>query len=418
MPLKLPPALRSRNYRLFFAGQGISLIGTWMTQVSTVWLVYQLTNSALMLGIVGFISQIAGFFFTPFGGVIADTWNRRTLLIITQVLAMLESLALAGLTLTHNINIWLIISLSFFQGLINAIDAPARQTFVKDMIERRDDLASAIALNSSLVNGGRLIGPAIAGIVIARVGAGYCFLIDGISYIAVIVGLLLMRFSRKQPQVLTAMNPLQSIKEGFVYAFEFLPLRSILLLMTMFSLMVMPYSTLLPIFAIQILHGDAHTLGFLMSASGVGALMGGIYMITRNSVLGLGKVIAYAPLVSGLGLIIFAFSKILWLSVLTCMLIGLGSILQIASSNTVIQTIVDDDKRGRVLSIFTMSFLGVVPFGCLLDGALAHYIGAPNTFIFNGIICLLGSIIFTKQLPAIRRLVRPIYLKEGILEST
>jgi MFS family permease len=411
MPLTLPNALRSRNYRLFFFGQGISLIGTWMTQVSTVWLVYQLTNSALMLGVVGFIGQIASFLFGPFGGVIVDRWNRRTLLIITQVLAMIESLSLAGLALTGVINIELIISLSFLQGLINAVDAPARQTFVKDMIERPDDLPSAIALNSSLINGARLVGPAIAGVVIARMGTGYCFLIDGISYIAVIIGLLLMRFSHKIPQFTTSsMKPLQRIKEGFVYAFDFLPIRSILLLMVMFSLMVMPYSTLMPIFAIHILHGDAHTLGFLMAASGLGALAGGIYMITRNSVIGLGKVISYAPVICGIGLIIFALSKVLWLSVLMIMLVGLGSILQIASSNTVIQTIVDNDKRGRVMSIFTMSFLGMIPFGNLLDGILANYLGAPNTFIFNGIVCLLGAFLFAKQLPTLKRLARPIYV--------
>ena len=415
MKLRLPPALRSRNYRLFFTGQSISLIGTWMTQVATIWLVYQLTNSALMLGIVGFIGQIASFFFAPFGGIIVERWNRRNLLVITQVLAMIQSLVLAALVLHGSIHIWLIIGLSFFQGLINAVDAPTRQTFVKEMVTRPDDLANAIALNSSLINGARLVGPAIAGVVIARVGAGYCFLIDGISYIAVIIGLLLMRFKPQPPRDLPPFKPLQSIKEGFVYAYEFLPIRSILLLMVMCSLMVMPYTILIPIFAIKILHGDAHTLGFLMAASGVGALIGGIYMITRQTVLGLGKVLTYAPIICGIGLISFALSKVLWLSSLTIMIVGLGSILLIASSNTIIQTIVDDDKRGRVLSIFTMSFLGMTPFGNLLAGALANWLGAPITLILNGIVCFFGAVLFARQLPTLKRLVRPIYVRDGIL---
>ncbi|MBV9385814.1 MAG: MFS transporter [Chroococcidiopsidaceae cyanobacterium CP_BM_ER_R8_30] len=410
----LPSALKSRNYRLFFGGQGISLIGTWMTQLATVWLVYQLTNSAFMLGIVGFTSQIPSFVLAPFGGVVIDRWNTHRILVTTQTLAMIQSLALAVLALTHVINIWQIIGLSLFQGLINAIDAPARQTFVKEMVDRKEDLSSAIALNSSLVNGGRLIGPAIAGIVIARVGSGYCFLIDGLSYIAVIAALLAMRLRSKQEIVQTA-NPWERVKEGFSYAFGFSPIRSILLLLALFSLMAMPYITLMPIFATKVLHGGAHTLGFLMAASGVGALCGGIYLSTRKTVLGLGKVIASAPAICGVGMIIFALSHFLWLSLLTSLLIGLGSILAIASSNTVIQTIVEDDKRGRVMSLFTMSFLGMVPFGNLFAGSLASKIGAPSTFIIGGGFCILGSLLFRTQLPQIRILVKPIYTKAGIL---
>ena len=317
------PALRSRNYRLFFSGQGISVIGTWMTQVSTVWLVYQLTNSPLMLGLTGFIGQIPSFVLTPFGGVIVERVNRRRLLVITQILAMIQSLTLAGLTLTGNINIWLILGLGFFQGLINAVDAPARNIFVKDIIERPDDLASAIALNSSLITGARLIGPAIAGVIIARVGAGYCFLIDGISYIAVIAGLLLMHFQPFHP-VTTSIKPLQQIKEGFIYAFNFLPIRSILLLMMTFSLMAMPYATLVPVFATKVLRGDAHTLGFLMAASGVGSLTGAVYLATRKTVIGLGKIIAYAPAISGIGLILFGLSRSFWFSMVSVVFVGLG----------------------------------------------------------------------------------------------
>ena len=410
------PALRSRNYRLFFAGQGISLIGTWMTQLSTVWIVYQLTNSALMLGLVGFASQIPSFVLAPIGGLIADRYNRHRLLMITQVLAMIQSLALAIFTLTGTINISLLLGLGFVQGLINVVDAPVRQTFVNDMIERPEDLMSAIALNSSMFTGARLIGPAIAGVIIAQVGAGYCFLIDGFSYIAVIIGLLLMHLKPQAP-VLNTMNPLQRLQEGFQYAFYSLPIRSILMMMSLFSLMVVSGSTLMPIFATQILHGDAHTLGFLLTASGVGALSGGLYMNTRSTVLGLGKVVAYAPILCGVGLIVFALSPTIWLSIPAIVLVGLGSILHLSGGNTILQTIVEDDKRGRIMSLFTMSVLGVAPFGSLLAGSLANAIGAPNTLIFNGIICVIGGFLFTRQLPMLKRLVHPIYLAKKILPA-
>ena len=410
------PALKSRNYQLFFAGQGISLIGTWMTQVATIWLVYQLTNSALLLGVVGFIGQIPSLFLSPFGGVLVDRWNTRKILVTTQVLAMIQSLALAVLALTHTISIGHIIFLSLFQGVINALDAPARQTFVPEMIERKADLASAIALNSSLVNGGRLVGPAIAGVIIARVGASYCFLIDGLSYIAVIAALLAMRLKSK-PKTIPTGSAIERVKAGFVYAFGFPPIRAILQLLALFSLVAMPYVTLLPIFATKILKGDAHTLGFIMAASGIGALFGGAYLSTRKSVVGLGNVIALAPAVSGVGIVAFGVSRTLWFSLLMCFVIGLGSILLISSSNILIQTLVEDDKRGRVMSIFTMSFLGIVPFGNLLTGISADRIGATNTLVVGGALSIAATIIFSQQLPTLRRIVRPVYQKIGILPS-
>ena len=409
------PALRSRNYRLFFGGQGLSLIGTWMTQIATVWLVYQLTHSALMLGIVGFTGQIPSFILAPFGGVLVDRRNPHQILIVTQILAMLQSLALAALALTGTIQIWHILGLSFFQGLINAFDAPARQAFVKDMVEHRADLASAIALNSSMVNGARLVGPAIAGVVIARIGTGYCFLVDGISYIAVIAALLAMRLRPGQIAAQAMDKPLRRIWEGFEYAFGFAPIRTILLLTSVLSLSAMPYTTLLPIFATQTLRGDAHTLGFIMAASGIGALIGGLYLSTRQTVVGLGKVIVAAPALCGVGLIGFALSHSLGLALLFASLIGLGSILQIASSNTMLQTIVEDDKRGRVLSLFTMSFFGIVPFGNLLFGSLASRIGVSDTFILGGSVCIVASCLVSRQLPRLRRLVNPIYQQIGIL---
>ncbi len=417
---KLKPILRaleSRNYRLFFTGQAISLIGSWMTQVATIWLVYSLTNSAFLLGVVGFSSQIPSFIFAPFGGIFVDRWNRHRILIATQILAMIQSLSLATLALTGIIQIWHIILLSIFQGFINAFDAPARQAFVTEIIEKREDLGNAIALNSSMFNGARLVGPAIAGLLIASVGAGMCFLIDGFSYIAVIAGLLAMELKPREIVVQTT-SVWQRLKEGFIYAFGFPPIRAILMLLALFSFAGMPYTILMPVFATTIFQGGAETLGFLMAASGVGALIGGIYLSSRQSVIGLGKIIAFSPAILGIGLIIFSQSRLLWLSLLMMLIIGCGSILQIASSNTILQTLVEDDKRGRLMSLYTMAFLGTLPFGNLAAGALSSKIGAPNTVMICGICCILGSLAFARQLPKLRRLARPIlYAKIGVVSK-
>ena len=410
------PALRSRNYRLFFAGQGVSLIGTWMTQIATVWLVYDLTQSAFMLGIVGFTSQIPSFVLAPFGGAFVDRFSRHQILIGTQILAMGQSLALAALALSGAIQIWHVFALSLFQGIINAVDAPARQVFVFELVEQREDLANAIAINSTMFNGARLIGPALGGLLIARVGEGYCFLIDGLSYIAVIMALLAMRLVPTDiPMV--AGSHLQKIKEGFVYAFSSPPIRSILLLSGLVSLMGMQYAVLVPVFADKILKGDAQTLGFLMAASGVGAIFGGVYLATRRSVIGLGKFIVVSPSILGTGLIIFALSRFLPLSLFAMLLIGLGTILQISAGNIILQTIVDDDKRGRVMSLYTMSFLGMTPFGNLLGGTLGDRIGVTDTLIIAGIVCILGSIYFSRQLPTLKKIVYKIYERKGIITS-
>ncbi|MCC5636844.1 MFS transporter [Nostoc sp. CHAB 5844] len=410
------PAFRSKNYRLFFAGQGISLIGTWMTQLATVWLVYDLTNSPLMLGVVGFASQIPSFFLAPFGGVFVDRFSRYRTLIATQIMAMIQSLALATLTLTGVIHVWQIIALSLLQGFINALDAPARQAFVPELVERREDLANAIAINSTMINGARLIGPALGGLLIAQVGAAYCFLIDGLSYIAVIIALLAMKVKPWKMSG-TDGNPIQKVKEGFVYAFSFPPIRAILLLSALVSLMGLQNTILVPVFAETILKGGAETLGFLMAASGVGALSGGIYLATRKTILGIGKLIAIAPAILGVGLIAFAVSRFLPLSLFTMLFVGLGTILQIAASNTFLQTIVEEDKRGRLMSLYTMSFLGMIPIGNLIGGGIADIIGAPNTLIIDGIACIVASIFFSRQLPALRQMVIPIYQQKGILTS-
>lgn len=361
------PALRSRNYRLFFAGQGISLIGTWMTQVATIWLVYHLTQSAFLLGVVGFASQIPTFVVTPFGGVVGDRWHRRSVLVVTQILSMIQSLALAVLTLTGTIQIWQIIVLALFQGAVNAVDAPTRQAFVSELVERREDLPNAIALNSSMFNSARLIGPAVAGGLIAVLGAGACFLIDGLSYIAVILALLAMRVKSRSliQEPFSLRSTIAHLGEGYLYAYRFLPIRFILLLLALISFMGMQYMVLLPIFATDILKGDAATLGTLTAASGVGALTAGIYLSLRKSIVGLGKIIGFAPIAMGLGLIGFAFSTQLWLSALMMVLSGMGFLLQFASSNTLVQTLVEDDKRGRVMSLYIMSFFGMVPLGSL-----------------------------------------------------
>lgn len=408
------PALKSRNYRLFFIGQGLSLIGTWMTQVASIWLVYKLTSSAWLLGIVGFTSQIPSFIVMPFAGVLVDRFNRLQVLLAAQILSMLQSFTLAFLTLTGQINIWHIIILSFLQGIFSSFDAPARQAILPELVEQKDAFANAIALNASMFNSARLIGPAIAGLIIARLGAGFCFLIDGISFIAVLTALFSMRLKPKKIEVIST-HPLERLKEGFVYTFGFPPIRSILLLLALVSFMGMQYTVLVPIFATKILQGGPQTLGFLMASSGIGALIGAVYLSTRHTVLGLDKFIAYSPALLGLGLIIFSLSRVEWLSLITMFVIGLAFIMQFTPSTTIIQTIVDDDKRGRVMSIYTMAFFGVLPFGNLFAGFLADYIGAPNTLIIAGVSCILGSLIFTKNLPALKQLMLPVYTKLGII---
>jgi MFS family permease len=406
-------ALRSRNYRLFFTGQSVSLIGTWMTQIATSWLVYRITGSAWLLGIVGFASRIPSFLLGPFAGVWVDRWNRHQTLVVTQILSMLQSFALAGLALARIITIREIIWLGLAQGIINAFDMPARQAFVIQMVEDRADLGNAIALNSSMVNMARLLGPSIAGIIIAAFGEGYCFLIDGFSYLAVIASLLAMRIAAKPRG---ADKPVwHELKEGWHYVTHFVPIGSILLLLAVISLVGMQYTVLMPIFAGQVLHGGPHTLGFLMGASGVGALGGAMFLATRKNVLGLGRVVPLASAIFGTGLIALGLSRFLWLSLLLMLFVGGAMMTQMASSNTILQTIVQDDKRGRVMSFYSMAFLGMAPFGSLLAGGLAHQIGAPRTVMISGTICIMGAAWFASQLSAMREVVRPIYRTLGII---
>lgn len=407
-------ALRHRNFRLFFGGQTISLVGNWMTRIATAWLVYRLTSSALLLGMVSFMGQIPTFLLAPVAGVWVDRLNRRKVLVWTQVLSMVQSLALAGLMLSHHITILWILGLAAMQGLINAFDMPGRQSFLVQMVEDRNDLGNAIAINSSMVNLARLVGPSLAGIVIAASSEGWCFLIDGISYIAVIASLLAMRI-HVAPAKRKETSTFAEIKEGWTYVSSFLPVRTILLLFCLVSLMGMPFVVLMPIFAVNVLRGGPNTLGFLMGAVGVGALISAISLAARKSVRGLIRMIAIAAAVFGAGLIGFGLSHAFWLSMVMAFVAGMGMMQGMAASNTIIQTLVPEDKRGRVMSYYTMAFVGMAPFGSLLAGGMASAIGAPITVIVNGAVVMLGAAWFASRLPAVREVVRPIYREMGIL---
>jgi MFS family permease len=407
-------ALRSRNYRLFFSGQSVSLIGTWMTRVAMSWLVYRLTDSPVLLGVASFAGQVPAIFLGPVAGVWVDRWNRHRTLVFTQALSMIQSLVLARLALSGIINIWEILVLALAQGVINAVDMPARQAFVVQMVERREDLGNAIALNSSMVNAARLVGPSLAGIVIAGFGEGLCFLVDGISYIAVIVSLLAMRIPQTDGQRPRHAMAAQ-LKEGWAYVAQSIPIRSILLLLGLVSLAGMPYTVLMPVFASDVLRGGPHTLGFLMAATGVGALIGAVTLAMRRTVLGLGMRIVICSALFGASLMAFSLSTTMWLSVLILPVTGFAMMQQMASSNTILQTIVDEEKRGRVMAFFSMAFQGMAPFGSLLAGALASRIGAPRTIMLSGLICVAGAAWFARRLPQIRSLVRPVYQRLGIL---
>ncbi len=398
-------ALQHRNYRLFFIGQTISLVGTWMQQLAVGWLVYRLTNSALLLGLIGFLGQLPIFVLTPFAGVIADRHNRRRILVITQSLAMAQAAVFSVLIFSHQIRVWHIAVLSTFLGLINSFDMPIRQAFTVEMIDKREHLGNAIALNSSMVNLARLIGPSLAGIIIAAFGEGVCFLLNALSYIAVIASLKAIKIADR-PVRQTHPYVLHELKEGFVYAFSSIPIRYILLLLALVSLAGMPYQVLMPIFARDIFHGGPETLGFLMTMAGIGALIGTIYLAARKSILGLIKMVALAAGAFGAALIIFSQSTILWLSLFLICVAGFAMIVQMASSNTILQTIVEENKRGRIMSFYTMAFVGMSPFGSLLAGGLASRIGAPASLSLGGACCILGAVVFLGKSSLLKKEIR------------
>lgn len=409
-------SLRYRNYRLFFSGQSLSLIGTWVQRIAIPWLVYRLTGSAFLLGFVGFAGQIPTFILAPFAGVLTDRLNRYHIMIVSQILSMFQALALALLFFTNTIEVWNVLMLSVIQGCINAFDTPARQSFVIEMVEDKNDIGNAVALNSSMFNGARLVGPSIAGVLIASLGEGACFLINGISYIFVVISLLLMKV-KPQERKKKDTNIIKEFKEGFTYTFGFPPIRSIIILLTVISLMGMPFSVLMPIFAKDIFHGGSHIFGFLMGASGVGALIGAAYLASRKSVVGLEKLIPLAAIVFGLGLVSFSLSSSFPLSIILMIITGVGMMMQTACSNTILQTISDNDKRGRVMSFYTMAFMGTAPIGSFLAGSMASLIGAPATLLVGGIACVAGALIFARKLPQFIKMVHPIYTRLGIINE-
>jgi len=411
---RLTRALHHRNYRLFFAGQSVSLVGTWVTRIATSWMVYRLTGSELLLGLTGFAGQIPLLILAPFAGVLADRWNRHHILVVTQILSALQSMALAALALTDTITVTHIILLQVAQGIINSFDTPTRQAFVAEMVEDRADLPNAIALNSSMFNASRIVGPAIGGMIIAAVGEAWCFVIDAVSYIAVILSLLAMRLPAR-PVVTERSRLVDELQSGVGYVFGFAPVRELLLNVALIGTMGMPYAVLMPVFAAKILHGNAHTQGWLMTASGIGALLGTIYLASRHTVVGLGKVIVAATMLLSAGLMIFSFSNVLWLSLAALPLVGAGMMLQSASANTILQTVVDEHMRGRVMAFYSVAVLGTQPIGSLIAGFLAERIGAPRTILIGAIACVFAGLWFAMRRPLLARHVRPIYVERGIL---
>jgi MFS family permease len=404
-------ALRHRNYRLFFAGQLISLIGTWMDQVAEAWLVYRLTGSALLLGTVAFASQIPVFLLAPIGGALADRLDRRKILICTQSSMMLLTFILAGLTLSHRVHIWQVVMLAALTGVVNAIDLPARQAFVVDMVSRAD-LVNAIALNSSMFNGARIVGPALAGIVVAAIGEGWCFFANGVSFIAVIAGLGLMKIDR--PRLAIEGSPLENIIEGFKFVAQSGPVRALMVLLGLVSFTAMPYAVLMPLFADKILHGGAQALGLLMGCSGVGALCGALTLAMRKTLKGLSVWVAASCAGFGVALLLFSFSRLLWLSAALLVPAGFCMMIQMASSNTLIQSMVPDRLRGRVMSVYAMTFMGMAPLGALLAGSLAHKLGAPMTVGIGGVVAIVGAGLFGLKLPALRPAAREMIVAQQI----
>jgi MFS family permease len=404
-------ALRHRNFQLFFSGQLISLTGTWMQSVAQSWLVYRLTGSALLLGSVGFASQIPVFLFAPLGGIAADRYNRRQIVIGTQIASMLLAFALAALTLLNRVQVWHVFVLASLLGIVNAFDIPGRQSFLVDMVGK-DDLMNAIALNSSMFNGARVIGPAVAGILVAKIGEGWCFFANAVSYIAVIIGLLLMRVH--SPARVSIGSPLEHMMEGFRFVERTAPIRALLLLLGVVSLVGMPYIVLMPIFADQILHGGARGLGILMGSTGVGALLGALTLAFRNGVKGLGRWVVWCCAGFGSSLIVFSLSHKFWISVILLLPVGYTMMLQMACSNTLIQVMVPDALRGRVMAVYSMMFMGMAPIGALLGGALADRLGAPVTVAIGGLASVAGAVWFRSQLPKIRVEARRLIVAQAV----
>ncbi|WP_232035737.1 MFS transporter [Methylomusa anaerophila] len=408
-------ALRHRNYRLYFFGQGISLIGTWMQWTAIVWLVYRLTGSAQVLGTVDFFGQISGVVLIPLAGVILDRWDRYKVVIATQIFALLQAAILAALVLSQSIAVWHIVVLNFLLGVVNSFGMPAMQSFLSQTVDDKEDLSNAIPLNSAMINGARIIGPSIAGLAISAFGEGWCFLLNAVSFAAVLAGLRLMKVNRPYVAANKEKNLLAGLRQGIAYTYRVVPIRLVLALLALVCLAGMPVMVLMPVLAGRVLSGGPEILGLLMAFFGLGALTGTVCLASRMTVLGLENIIVIAGSVFGAGLIVFAASKVLWLSLAACFIMGVGLIVQFAATNTIIQTLVDEDKRGRVMSLYTLSFGGFAPFGSLLAGHLAEIIGAPATLLIGGTICLAGAAAFAYVRPVWLAHAEPIYRNKGFI---
>jgi MFS family permease len=412
-PALLTRALRHRNYRLFFSGQGISLVGTWVTRIATSWLVYRLTGSELLLGVVGFAGQIPALILAPFAGVLVDRWDKHKMLVATQVLSMIQSLALALLAIPGIITVTHIILLQLFQGVIQAFDTPTRQSFVVEMLEDKADLPNAIALNSVMVNLSRIIGPSLGGILIALIGEGWCFMLDAVSYLAVVWSLLAMRMLRTERRTGGA-SVMAEFREGLAYVSRFPPARAVLLLLALIAIMGTPYRVLMPAIAELVYHGGPHTFGALMTATGVGAVLGAAWLAARPSVRGLWRVLGRSSAVFGVALVLFALSHWFVVSLVLLALVGAGMMIAMAAVNTILQTIVEQRLRGRVMAFYAVAFLGTAPIGSLLAGVLADHIGAPMTILLGGVACLVGAVVFRLALPGLRPYIREVYAERGV----
>ncbi len=407
-------SLGHRNYRLFYVGQGTSLVGTWITRTATSWLVYRLTGSVMLLGVVGFAGQIPSLLLAPFAGVLVDRWDKHRILVATQIASMLQSFALAALTLSGAITVAMIVGLQVVQGIINAFDSPARQSLLVELLDEPSDLPNAIALNSSMVNLSRVAGPSLGGVVIALVGEGWCFLIDGVSYVAVVGSLLAMHLTRTAREPSTT-SLREELSEGFQYVSRFPPARSALLLLALVATMGMPYTVLMPAIARDVLGGGPNTLGLLMSAAGVGAVMGAVYLAARPSVRGLWRVIPTAATTFGTALMIFAASRTVLLSIVALIAVGGGMMITMASTNTILQTMVDPRLRGRLMAFYAMAILGTAPIGSLFAGVAADRLGAPLTILAGGVSCVIGAAVFVRMLPRLRPHIRSAYLARGVI---
>lgn len=405
-------AFRHRNYRLFFFGQLISLTGTWMQSVAESWLVFRLTGSSALLGVAAFAAQVPVLLLAPLGGIVADRANRHRVLIATQTVSMILPLTLAALTLSGHVRVWHVFVLASCLGIVNAVDIPARQAFVMDMVGR-EDLVNAIALNSSMVNGARVVGPSIAGLLVAAVGEGWCFLLNGVSYLGVIGGLLMMRVAARRASA-GPHAPWRDIVEGFQFVVRTAPVRALLLLLGAVSFSGMPYAVLMPVFAEDILHGGPKGLGLLMGCSGAGALVGALTLATRRGVRGLGTWVVTAAASFGVALILFSLSRVFWLSALLLVPVGMTMMVQMAASNTLIQSMVPDALRGRVMAVYSMMFMGMAPFGALWAGAVAERIGAPLTVAIGGVVCIGAAAIFGVRLPSLRPVARELIVAQGL----